>query len=375
MRKWDSPKFDPAREERAKLLNLLQSKKLPHAATMKRKAFLKRLGLLGAAIAGPAIGLSKAKEIMDEPSNQELLESSCTTAPDETAGPYPAPSSVSTTSLVRSNITEGSQTGIPLSLTFTIVNSQNNCLPVSGLRVDIWHCNKRGYYSAYDGQPGIDGTVNNAGTTWLRGIQYTDSNGQVSFTTIYPGWYTPRATHIHVQVFDANNTLLCTTQLAFPDANNTAVNAYYATSGTNSFTNSNDMVFSDSYSDELMTVSGSTANGYTATKQIAIAAGTLGVESIAAETGGQFSKLAASPNPFIFQSTISFELVQPSDVAITVMDMLGQTVAQMPKLSCAAGANQWQLDGTALAAGIYIYQIEVSNYNGTYRQSKQIVKY
>ena len=343
---------------------------------MDRKDFLKGLGLVGIGAILPKFGIANVKDAMDEPSNDELLRKAdaCTTAPSETAGPYPAPSTLTTSSLVRQDITEGTQTGIPLTLTLTIVNADNSCLPVSGLRVDIWHCNKRGYYSAYDGQPGIDGTVNNAGTTWLRGIQYTDANGQVTFTTIYPGWYTPRATHIHVQVFNGT-TQLVTTQLAFPDATNTTVNSFYATSGTNSFTNTNDMVFSDSYADELMTVSGSTSTSYTATKTIAVSAGALGVGTIEAQTGGQFSRLSNYPNPFAESTTISFELLQTSDVELTVLDMGGRVVEKIIQNGMNAGKNTIPLQlGSRLAAGEYMYQLQVSNHSGTFRQSKPMIK-
>lgn len=79
---------------------------------MKRKDFLKRIGLGAAAI--PFLGF---KDVMDEPSNQEVLENmSCDPLPAETAGPYPAPSSITSSTLVRSDITEGTQTGIPLIL-------------------------------------------------------------------------------------------------------------------------------------------------------------------------------------------------------------------------------------------------------------------
>lgn len=339
---------------------------------MKRKDFLKGLGLVGIGTAIPTLGLAKVKDLMDEPSNNDLL--SCTTIPGETAGPYPVPSTVSTSSLVRSNITEGTQTGVALSLTLTIINVDNNCLPVSGLRVDIWHCNKRGYYSAYDGQPGIDGTVNNAGTTWLRGIQYTDSNGQVAFTSIYPGWYTPRATHIHVQIFDSSNNLLTTTQLAFPDALNTAINTYYATSGTNSFTNSNDMVFSDSYTSELMTVTGSATSGVVATKEIAINAGTMGIDNVEIETGGQFSKLLNFPNPCKEKTTISFNLIQSSDVDLTLYDISGKVIDKISKKNLGSGNNLIEYNTSKLQAGNYLYQLQVTNLSGTFKQSKKLIK-
>lgn len=340
--------------------------------SINRKDFLKNVGLVGI---GFATAPMWAKDLMNEPSNEDLLKSGdCTALPAETAGPYPLPSTVSTTSLVRSEITEGTQTGIPLTLTLTFINIDNNCLPVSGLRVDIWHCNSRGYYSAYDDQPGIDGSVDNAGTTWLRGIQYTDSNGQVVFTSIYPGWYTPRATHIHVQVY-SGTTLLTTTQLAFPDAINTTVNAYYATSGTNSFTNSNDMVFSDSYTDQLMTVDGDTTNGYTASKELPINAGaTAGVTEMELETGGQFSGLTSFPNPFDGETNISFHLVQPSDVVLQITDESGRTVLSTEKNSFSSGNQTIEVDASHLASGVYHYQLAVSNSTGTFKQTKRMVK-
>ncbi len=38
------------------------------------------------------------------------------------------------------------------------------------------------------------------GQTWLRGVQLTDVHGVAKFTTIYPGFYSGRAPHIHVRV-------------------------------------------------------------------------------------------------------------------------------------------------------------------------------
>lgn len=38
----------------------------------------------------------------------------------------------------------------------------------------------------------------NINNTALRGIQVSDDDGVLSFTTLVPGWYTGRAVHIHV---------------------------------------------------------------------------------------------------------------------------------------------------------------------------------
>ena len=53
--------------------------------------------------------------------------------------------------------------------------------------------------------------------TFLRGTQLADRHGRVSFATIYPGWYSGRAVHIHVKVH-ANGTVIHTGQLYFDDA-------------------------------------------------------------------------------------------------------------------------------------------------------------
>ena len=83
-----------------------------------------------------------------------------------------------------------------------------------GATVDIWHSDATGNYS------GFGSTSSNK--TFLRGVQTTDANGAVTFTTIYPGWYQGRAVHIHVKVY-AGGTEVHTGQLFFDDAVNGAV--------------------------------------------------------------------------------------------------------------------------------------------------------
>lgn len=50
--------------------------------------------------------------------------------------------------------------------------------------------------------------------TYLRGAQTTDASGIAKFTTIFPGWYVGRTTHIHVKVH-VNKATVLTTQLFF----------------------------------------------------------------------------------------------------------------------------------------------------------------
>jgi protocatechuate 3,4-dioxygenase beta subunit len=92
---------------------------------------------------------------------------------------------------------------------------------------------------------------------FLRGRQVSDANGLVTFTTIFPGWYNGRATHIHVHIYTANGTSLKVTQIAFPEGAGSAVavvNGY--TKGRSGYTyNKSDNVFSDdTASTEIATV-------------------------------------------------------------------------------------------------------------------------
>ena len=107
----------------------------------------------------------------------------CVLSPELTEGPF-----YLDLDLVRDDITEG-KPGLPLDLQVNVVDV-DACALISGAAVDIWHCDAEGMYSGIDGEA----------TTFLRGIQMTDSDGDAHFRTIFPGWYMGRAVHIHVKV-------------------------------------------------------------------------------------------------------------------------------------------------------------------------------
>ena len=181
----------------------------------------------------------------------------CVVTPSETAGPFP-----SITLPVRSDVRED-RSGLLLTLAISVVNTSASCAPVTSASVEIWHCDAAGSYSEYG---------NASSSTWLRGIQPVDANGVARFTTIYPGWYAGRATHIHVEVM-VNNRSIKTTQIAFPEEINSAVygSGVYLSKGQNPTKAANDMVFSDGVTSELASVAGSTASGYAATFTVGVA--------------------------------------------------------------------------------------------------------
>jgi len=117
---------------------------------------------------------------------------------------------------------------------------------------------------------------------FLRGRQTTDANGLVTFTSIFPGWYSGRATHIHVHIYNSSGNSLLVTQIAFPEATDSAVatvngsggSAYGYTKGMSGYTyNASDNVFSDdSTGSEIAAVTGSLTAGYVLTHNIYVAA-------------------------------------------------------------------------------------------------------
>jgi hypothetical protein len=168
----------------------------------------------------------------------------------------------------------GVASGIPLTLTLTLVNTNASCASLAGYAIYIWHCNQAGLYSLYSA--GV------TGENYLRGVQATDSNGQVTFTTIFPACYSGRWPHIHVEIYPSLATatsvshVVKTTQIAMLQS---TCNEVYATSGYSaSVTNlsqvslASDNVFSDGATLETPTITGSVSAGYALALTIGIAA-------------------------------------------------------------------------------------------------------
>jgi len=230
---------------------------------LSRRALLGRLGLA----AGGAVVAACGADSPTAPSSTTTTTTSttggtttstaCVVAPTETLGPYP-----SRTDMARSDLRED-RSGVRLDLTIQVVNTNAACAAVQGVDVEIWHCDVSGNYSQY-------GSQTNA--TWLRGIQTTNASGEVLFTTIYPGWYQGRATHIHIEVV-MNGRSVKVTQIAFPESVNNAVyqSSVYASRGANPQSNASDGIFSDGLSSQLVTPTGSPAAGYSARYQLGIA--------------------------------------------------------------------------------------------------------
>jgi protocatechuate 3,4-dioxygenase beta subunit len=203
--------------------------------TSTRRGFL---GILSAATAGllPARQARAATE-----SQASAMEEACILTPQAEEGPFYADPK-----LARSEITDG-KPGVPLTLRLRVIEA-GPCSPIAGARVDIWHCDAQGLYSAFRGQ-GDHHNVDTSSNSFLRGTQMTDSAGWVEFRTIYPGWYDGRTTHIHFKVFLDRQDVL-TGQTFLPDALNEFIYAnvpeYVGRARQRAVLNANDHVIEQS---------------------------------------------------------------------------------------------------------------------------------
>jgi protocatechuate 3,4-dioxygenase beta subunit len=199
-----------------------------------------------------------------------------TEIPEETGGPYPADGSngvnvLTQSGIVRGDITSsfgsasGTAAGVPLSIELTILDVAAGGTPVEGAAVYLWHCDRDGRYSLYSA-----GAENE---NYLRGVQASGADGLVTFTSIFPAAYSGRWPHIHFEVYPsldeatAAGAKLVTSQIALPED---VCRLVYATDGyEQSVSNlaqtslATDNVFSDGYSTQLGTASGSIDEGMT----------------------------------------------------------------------------------------------------------------
>jgi protocatechuate 3,4-dioxygenase beta subunit len=215
---------------------------------------------------------------------------SCTVIPEETGGPYPGDGTNSNgngianalllSGIVRSDIrsslagASGVATGVPLTIKLQLVNTKTSCASLAGYAIYLWHCTADGLYSMYSS--GV------TGENFLRGVQETDSSGNLSFTTIVPGCYSGRIPHVHFEVYPslakATNSAnkVKTSQFTFPMA---MLNETYKATGYSASVNNlaqisyaSDNVFSDGTSQQMVSVTGNATLGYVVTLTIAISA-------------------------------------------------------------------------------------------------------
>lgn len=218
-------------------------------------------------------------------------DASTATSPSATpsSSATPSPSSGGASCVVRPQLTEGLyfvdemllrsdirsdpgtgavKPGVPLRLSYRVTRS-GDCTPQPNLLVDVWHCDALGLYSDVR-----DMGFDTSGQRFLRGFQITDAQGLAQFVTIYPGWYSGRAVHIHFKMRSspaAASGLEFTSQIFFDESTTDAVHAQapYNAKGTRNTSNAADGIYQGGGSQLLLTPVAE-GTGYAATLDIAL---------------------------------------------------------------------------------------------------------
>jgi protocatechuate 3,4-dioxygenase beta subunit len=249
----------------------------PIGRVLSRREALALLGTAGAAILAACVGLAETGEGTGEATQSSAGVSTqapaagtteslpaCVVRPELTEGPYYVDADLDRSDIRSDPSTGEVKEGALLALTFKVSQiASGGCTPLEGAKVEIWHCDAAGVYSGVS-DPGFDTT----GQKFLRGYRVTDANGGATFITIYPGWYSGRAVHIHFKIHhDATDqSREFTSQLFFDDSLSDRVFAQepYAGKGQQDTLNSNDNI----YDDQLLLTVSQTDEGYAATFDI-----------------------------------------------------------------------------------------------------------
>lgn len=324
-----------------------------------RRDFIKMAGLAGAATLLPTT----------QAISEESQGSSCVLIPTETAGPFPL-DLTENNYYFRKDIREG-KAGTQLNLKLRIVGNEN-CLPMKNVRVNIWHCDKDGLYSGYSQQ----NNAGQAGLTYMRGYQFTDSDGEVDFTTILPGWYNGRVCHIHFQVH-VSSAYAAVSQLTFDVAQKQAIyaaNATDYTKGADPLAIASDNIFTDGYQYQIVQLTPNTElGGYDSFLEVTVRGnGTTSIGYTEHQNAEQFVLGQNYPNPYVGQTTIPVELLQPSDISVDLYDVQGHKVASIdiPDLTVGQHYIPVNIQGFNLPSANYVYQLEVRNIAGIFRECK-----
>ena len=195
----------------------------------------------------------------------------CVVRPELTIGPYFVDEQLNRSDIRVNSEDNSVKEGVPLTLNIVVASvGGNSCTPLEGAQVDIWHCDAQGQYSGVSDQ-GFD----TSGQDFLRGYQLTNAGGGVQFQTIYPGWYSGRAVHIHFTIrtkgADSQDYQL-TSQLFFDDTLTDQIHALepYAGKGQRDTRNANDNIFSGGGDQLLLNLQGDSTNGYTGSMSIGL---------------------------------------------------------------------------------------------------------
>jgi protocatechuate 3,4-dioxygenase beta subunit len=266
----------------------MSNKFLENLSASPTRARLSRRDLLGFAAKGAAsvvvsqsvliacaAGAASATDTSSStaaPTGTTTTGASCVLTAALTEGPFFVDEKLNRSDIRTDPISGVVSAGIPLSLTFNVSRvASSACTPLTSAYLDVWHCDSTGTYS----------DVSGSSRQFLRGYQVTDANGVAAFTTIYPGWYSGRAVHIHFKLrlyAGSSKTYEFTSQFFFDDTLTDSVytQSPYSSRGSRNTRNASDGIYNSLSTNDkagLTLQTSKTAGGYAGVINLGVSVG------------------------------------------------------------------------------------------------------
>jgi protocatechuate 3,4-dioxygenase beta subunit len=213
------------------------------------------LFLLAAAGTTSLLGCGRGPGGMSGAYTQQTI-GGCLVSPEQTEGPFFVEEKLNRSDIRVDPMNGSVSPGVPLHLVLQVNQITNNqCTPLPGATVDVWHCDALGSYS--DVRDNAGGSGDTRGRKFLRGYQITNAEGKVEFQTIYPGWYQGRTVHAHYKIRTNPTSELgheFTSQLFFDESITDQVHAFqpYSQKGRRDTTVDTDGIYRRGGSDLML---------------------------------------------------------------------------------------------------------------------------
>jgi len=150
------------------------------------------------------------------------------------------------------------------------------------------------------------------------------------------------------------------------------------TKGVDPVLPSEDGVFADGYAFQMAGLTpDSQTGGYDSYLEVTVqGSGTTGIGYIEKENAKQFRLGQNFPNPYKEETAIPFILLHPSDIKLELWDVTGKKLTVIERSGLPAGDHSIKINpgNLGLSTGNLVYQLEVRNSSGTFRESRMMTE-
>lgn len=314
---------------------------------------------------GNSIYPSRKKVLISQSHLPKSTSAQCVVRPQQTEGPYFRDEKLERYDITTDPGTGKQSEGIPFEIEFRISKmDSDDCVPLAGALVDLWHCDALGIYSDV-----LDSNFDTRGQKFLRGYQNTDSQGIAKFRTIYPGWYQGRTVHLHFKIRTSpvsDEGYEFTSQIYFDDSISDEIfeNEPYASKGQQRTKNTNDGIFR-SGGENLVLALAKEDGIYRGTFDIALQITSTNVGEKLDIKPDEYNLSQNYPNPFNATTAISFSVPSAGYMTLKIYNSFGAEISTLVNSIFQPGLYTVNWDAVNQPSGIYYYRLKSKSFSET----------